>query len=186
MGAGGRAQLDRLGRTGLSLAITLGRADIIRACCYDSQEADTADALGLLPQHYAAMRGDVSTLDVVLGAATKGVDNPDRAGQTALHLAAVSAPQASRLMCCANLLRRGASPWRRAASGLNALDLLVYAPVANGATGRARRRRPTPRKRSRSCSPRSSPIGTAAAATAGAAPVGLRPAAAGRRIPAGH
>ena len=135
VGAGGRAQLDRLGRTGLSLAITLGRADIIRACCYDSQEADTADALGLLPQHYAAMRGDVSTLDVVLGAATKGVDFPTAAGQTALHLAAVSAPQASRLMCCANLLRRGASPWRRAASGLNALDLLVYAPVAQWTSG---------------------------------------------------
>ena len=131
-GAGARMQRDPLGRTGLAVAVALGRPrDVIMACCDDSREADARDNLGWLPQHHAAVRADTVALDIVLDAATRGVDFPTPSGHTALHLVAASrAPLASRLACAALLLRRGAAASRRTASGLAALDLLVHAPVA--------------------------------------------------------
>ena len=131
-GAGARMQRDPLGRTGLAVAVALGRPrDVIMACCDDSREADARDNLGWLPQHHAAVRADTVALAIVLDAATRGVDFPTPSGHTALHLVAASrAPLASRLACATLLLRRGAAASRRTASGLAALDLLVHAPVA--------------------------------------------------------
>lgn len=132
VGAGARMQRDSLGRTGLAVAVSLGRPrDVIMACCDDSREADALDNLGWLPQHHAALRCDNVALGVVLDAATKCVDFPTPSGHTALHIVAASrAPLVSRLACTTLLLRRYASPNRRSASGLSALDLLVHAPVA--------------------------------------------------------
>ena len=159
VGAGGRAQLDRLGRTACPCG-TLERADIIQLGVLLRFAGGGHGGRARLAA--AALRGDARRrLDPRRRAGRRDERRrlPDRRGPDRPPPPRCPARAALQLMCCANLLRRGASPWRRAASGLNALDLLVARPWlvddarARGGGGQRREHG----ARARRASPRSAP-----------------------------
>ena len=115
--------------TPLHQAVLLGSIKAVRTLLAAGAIVDSANKEGVTPLHVCCLRGDSTTLSMLLNkSATKGFLNfPDDKGRTALYLAACK----GSVECINQLLTAGADLGAKSKKDRSALTLILRLPTGN-------------------------------------------------------
>jgi ankyrin repeat protein len=128
------ASVDSVGNNCLHLAAFHGRLEVLRQLLTRGQPHPTdVNRDGLSALHFAAARGELGSLDLLLEAMARatagcvpGIDRPSSSGMTALHKAA----QAGHTAAALKLIEAGAAPGGGSGAGAAGFTAYHYAAIS--------------------------------------------------------